>query len=84
MPWRCVHHLAPSGGRKRTKSEKEEKAMWENELIMFRLGFYLLILICLLLGAILLKLWIDHRELTDVLKHLATHSHCEEEKKGDG
>jgi|YelNatPaOPRAMG01_1025707.scaffolds.fasta_scaffold230701_1 hypothetical protein len=54
--------------------------MWENELIMFRLGFYMLILICILLGAILLKLWIDHRELTDVLEHLATRSHCEKEK----
>jgi len=55
--------------------------MWENELIMFRFGFYLLILICLLLGVLLLKLWVDHRELMDVLRHLATRSHCEEERE---
>lgn len=57
--------------------------MWENELIMARTGFYLLIVICLLFGVLLLKLWIDHRELIDVLKGLAKQSRCGEEKEGD-
>jgi len=57
--------------------------MWENELIMARVGFYLLILLCLLLGVLLLKLWIDHRELIDVLRGLTKHSQCEEETEGD-
>jgi hypothetical protein len=59
--------------------------MWENELIMFRFSFCLLIGIFLLLLANLIKSHFDHKELVTVLLR---QSHCEEErssrKEGDG
>jgi len=57
--------------------------MWENELIMLRFSFALLIATFILLLAILLKLYFDHRELVNVLRNLAIHSHCEDEREGD-
>jgi hypothetical protein len=52
--------------------------MWENELLMFRFGFYILIGIFILLLLNLIKSHFDHKELMDVLTRLATHSHSKE------
>lgn len=58
--------------------------MWENELIMFRFGFALLIAIFILQLAILVRSYFDHRELVNVLSRLATHSQCDDEEERDG
>jgi hypothetical protein len=55
--------------------------MWENELIMFRFGFALLIAICILLLAILVRSYFDHGERINVLSRLATHSQCDDEEE---
>lgn len=52
--------------------------MWENELT-----FSLLLVICVFLLGILLMLMINHRELMDMLRSLATRSQCEDEREGD-
>ena len=44
--------------------------MWENEIIMFRFAFYILIGIFLLMLALLVKSHFDHRELMDALARL--------------
>jgi hypothetical protein len=57
--------------------------MWENELIMFRFGFYLLIAIVLLLLVTLIRSHLDHEELVDVLRSLPTQCNEDSEKEGD-
>ena len=52
--------------------------MWENEIIMFRFAFYLLIGMFLLMLAFLIKSHIEHRELMDALTRLPAPG-CQEE-----
>jgi len=74
------HSLALSEGQKENNREEKEGGitLWENELIMFRFAFLLLIGIFLLLLVSLIKSHMDHRELIDVLASLRAPG-CQEE-----